>query len=479
MSDQRQKIAILGGRVGGIAAAFALTSTDDLRSRYAVTVYQLGWRLGGRASGRNAALGSRIEEHGAPHLVRLTRTRSASCASATWSSAVRPRRRSPRSTRRSRRAAISSSTRSTTGAGSAGRSISAGNSDAAGRAGPAGGVLGHGPPGAQVAARPVDVARPAASRARGGGSPARRSDRVAAHGRTRGRVAVRGGGDCDRRRTARGRLPHRRGTGHWARRPLGVPSPARHAGPRRVPDLALGPGRAGSRSRRAALLLHQPGYDRERDPRHRHGWPPHARPRRRRRRGDAGVARTARRDAPHAHSGTPGAVHVRSRLRLAGRRRHQAGPGGRRGAHRCPAARVHLQGRLLLQDAGRHGRHDLRAVLRGAQEARRGVRVLPRSDPTRIDGRPARGRHDRGGAAGSARRHHLRSAGRGERAAVLAERTTLGAARGRRVPAPPRRGLRAGGAEPDRRCAARTPARRGLRSRGARHPRRPPPRCGR
>ena len=65
MSDQRQKVAILGGGVGGIAAAFALTATDDLRSRYAVTVYQLGWRLGGKgASGRNAALGSRIEEHG-------------------------------------------------------------------------------------------------------------------------------------------------------------------------------------------------------------------------------------------------------------------------------------------------------------------------------------------------------------------------------------------------------------------------------
>jgi uncharacterized protein with NAD-binding domain and iron-sulfur cluster len=65
MSDQRQKVAILGGGVGGIAAAFALTATDDLRRRYAVTVYQLGWRLGGKgASGRNAALGSRIEEHG-------------------------------------------------------------------------------------------------------------------------------------------------------------------------------------------------------------------------------------------------------------------------------------------------------------------------------------------------------------------------------------------------------------------------------
>ena len=48
-----------------IVAAYELTSTPELRERYDVTVYQLGWRLGGKgASGRNAEHGQRIEEHG-------------------------------------------------------------------------------------------------------------------------------------------------------------------------------------------------------------------------------------------------------------------------------------------------------------------------------------------------------------------------------------------------------------------------------
>jgi len=63
--DGRTKIAVLGGGAGGIAAAFELTATPELRERFEVTVYQLGWRLGGKgASGRNAAAGNRIEEHG-------------------------------------------------------------------------------------------------------------------------------------------------------------------------------------------------------------------------------------------------------------------------------------------------------------------------------------------------------------------------------------------------------------------------------
>jgi uncharacterized protein with NAD-binding domain and iron-sulfur cluster len=61
----RQRIAILGGGVGAITAAWALTESPEARERLDVTVYQLGWRLGGKgASGRNAAHGQRIEEHG-------------------------------------------------------------------------------------------------------------------------------------------------------------------------------------------------------------------------------------------------------------------------------------------------------------------------------------------------------------------------------------------------------------------------------
>ena len=63
--EAKQKVAILGGGLASIVAAYELTATQDLRDRYDVTVYQFGWRLGGKcASGRNATYGQRIEEHG-------------------------------------------------------------------------------------------------------------------------------------------------------------------------------------------------------------------------------------------------------------------------------------------------------------------------------------------------------------------------------------------------------------------------------
>ena len=61
----KEKVAILGGGMASIVAAYELTSTPELCERYDVTVYQFGWRLGGKcASGRNAEYGQRIEEHG-------------------------------------------------------------------------------------------------------------------------------------------------------------------------------------------------------------------------------------------------------------------------------------------------------------------------------------------------------------------------------------------------------------------------------
>src|SRR5258708_34088627 len=63
----RTKIAILGGGVGAMTTAFMLTDRPELRDRFDVTVYQMGWRLGGKgARGRNDARNQRIEEHG-PH----------------------------------------------------------------------------------------------------------------------------------------------------------------------------------------------------------------------------------------------------------------------------------------------------------------------------------------------------------------------------------------------------------------------------
>ncbi len=64
-ADGRIKVAVLGGGCGAMAAAFELTRTPALRARYEVTVYQQGWRLGGKgASGRNASCSQRIQEHG-------------------------------------------------------------------------------------------------------------------------------------------------------------------------------------------------------------------------------------------------------------------------------------------------------------------------------------------------------------------------------------------------------------------------------
>lgn len=63
-TSRRKKVVVLGGGVGGVTAAFALTQ-PELQGAYDVTLYQMGWRLGGKgASGRNAAAGERIEEHG-------------------------------------------------------------------------------------------------------------------------------------------------------------------------------------------------------------------------------------------------------------------------------------------------------------------------------------------------------------------------------------------------------------------------------
>src|SRR5690349_12776082 len=60
----RERVAVLGGGPAALAAAFAL-SAPELEDRFEVTVYQAGWRLGGKcASGRNLEERGRIEEHG-------------------------------------------------------------------------------------------------------------------------------------------------------------------------------------------------------------------------------------------------------------------------------------------------------------------------------------------------------------------------------------------------------------------------------
>ncbi|MEE4109429.1 MAG: NAD(P)-binding protein, partial [Halieaceae bacterium] len=66
MPEQKKKIAILGGGIAGLSTAYFLTSQDDWQEHYdSITVYQMGWRLGGKcASSRNPTANYRIEEHG-------------------------------------------------------------------------------------------------------------------------------------------------------------------------------------------------------------------------------------------------------------------------------------------------------------------------------------------------------------------------------------------------------------------------------
>jgi len=55
-------VAVIGGGCASISAAFELTRPEH-KGKYEVTIYQVGWRLGGKgASGRGHA--ARIEEHG-------------------------------------------------------------------------------------------------------------------------------------------------------------------------------------------------------------------------------------------------------------------------------------------------------------------------------------------------------------------------------------------------------------------------------
>ena len=63
MSRPGGKVAILGGGMAGLSAAWRL-SEPGWRDRFdSITVYQRGWRLGGRARPA-AARNGRIEEHG-------------------------------------------------------------------------------------------------------------------------------------------------------------------------------------------------------------------------------------------------------------------------------------------------------------------------------------------------------------------------------------------------------------------------------
>jgi uncharacterized protein with NAD-binding domain and iron-sulfur cluster len=103
MTNPPQRVVILGGGMSALTAALELTDPSQ-HGKYDVTVYQMGWRLGGQgASGRNRKLADRIEEHGLhiwcgfyENAFRLMRTvyaemaRSPHAPLATWDAAFKP-----------------------------------------------------------------------------------------------------------------------------------------------------------------------------------------------------------------------------------------------------------------------------------------------------------------------------------------------------------------------------------------------------
>ncbi|RED12146.1 FAD-dependent oxidoreductase [Pontivivens insulae] len=59
----KRKIAILGGGISALTTALELTATPELRAKHDVSIWQMGWRLGGKcATGRDEQ--GRILEHG-------------------------------------------------------------------------------------------------------------------------------------------------------------------------------------------------------------------------------------------------------------------------------------------------------------------------------------------------------------------------------------------------------------------------------
>jgi uncharacterized protein with NAD-binding domain and iron-sulfur cluster len=59
----KQKIAILGGGLGSMSTAFWLTSQENWQDKYEITVYQVGWRIGGKGTTGRGPDGQ-IYEHG-------------------------------------------------------------------------------------------------------------------------------------------------------------------------------------------------------------------------------------------------------------------------------------------------------------------------------------------------------------------------------------------------------------------------------
>ncbi|HEX4340145.1 MAG TPA: FAD-dependent oxidoreductase [Polyangiaceae bacterium] len=68
VKGQKTRVVVLGAGPAGLAAAFGLSDTEEQRARYDVTVYQMGWRAGGKCSTGRAAPTLRVEQNGTHYL---------------------------------------------------------------------------------------------------------------------------------------------------------------------------------------------------------------------------------------------------------------------------------------------------------------------------------------------------------------------------------------------------------------------------
>lgn len=64
----KERVIVLGAGPSGLAAAFGLSATPELRERYDVTVFQVGWRAGGKCSTGRYGSTNRIEQNGTHYL---------------------------------------------------------------------------------------------------------------------------------------------------------------------------------------------------------------------------------------------------------------------------------------------------------------------------------------------------------------------------------------------------------------------------
>lgn len=60
----KPKIAILGGGMAALTAAYFLSGSQQIMEKYTIELYQQGWRLGGKGASGRTDDGHRIEEHG-------------------------------------------------------------------------------------------------------------------------------------------------------------------------------------------------------------------------------------------------------------------------------------------------------------------------------------------------------------------------------------------------------------------------------